>query len=193
MTSTLGLIPAECHADQALLDALTPPKFHADQPSVDAIIRPTDRDGILKRPSFGKRARLSRFLIIFCIGVAATLAWQSYGNMTREIIASSSPQFGWLAPQAAAPEQIAPNMVAPTAAAAPYSNVQQLATMLHDLTTVRQSLDQLTTRQQQVADAIDKLQATEQVSAPSSQPSAAPARKPVPVRPLSSWQAPRVH
>ncbi len=34
------------------------------------------------QPSLRKRASraLSRFLIAFCIGVAATLAWESYGD-----------------------------------------------------------------------------------------------------------------
>jgi hypothetical protein len=42
-------------------------------------LRPVDRDA---RPSLGKRTSrtLTRFLITFCIGVAATLAWQSYGD-----------------------------------------------------------------------------------------------------------------
>jgi hypothetical protein len=42
------------------------------------------------------------------MGVTATLAWQSYGDAIREMIASSYPQIGWLAPQtaAAAPEMI---------------------------------------------------------------------------------------
>ena len=42
----------------------------------------------------GKRASrvLRRFLITFCIGVAVTLAWQSFGDAAREMIASSSPQ-----------------------------------------------------------------------------------------------------
>jgi len=56
------------------------------------------------RQSRRKRARrvLARFLITLCIGVAGTLAWQSYGDAAREMIAKSSPQFSWLAPQAAA-------------------------------------------------------------------------------------------
>jgi hypothetical protein len=41
------------------------------------------------------------FLITFCIGVAATLGWQSYGDAGREMIASSYPQLGWVAPQPA--------------------------------------------------------------------------------------------
>ncbi len=74
------------------------------------------------RPSLGKRASraLARFLVTFCIGVAATLAWLSYGDAAREMIASSSPQLGWLAPQAAAPQPAAP--------AAPPADQQQLNT-----------------------------------------------------------------
>src|SRR6266540_2974865 len=69
------------------------------------------------RPSLGKRASraLARFLVTFCIGVAATLAWLSYGDAAREMIASSSPQLGWLAPQAAPVAQTAPNMIEPAA------------------------------------------------------------------------------
>src|SRR6266566_3898978 len=65
------------------------------EPSVDATLRPANlKDDRLpsKRPSPGKRASraLARFLITFCIGVAAILAWQSYGDAAREMIASSS-------------------------------------------------------------------------------------------------------
>jgi cell division septation protein DedD len=53
--------------------------------------------------SLGKQASfaLARFVIVFCSGVAATLAWQSYGDAARKMIASSSPQLGGSAPQAA--------------------------------------------------------------------------------------------
>jgi len=33
-----------------------------------------------ERPWLGKRVPLARFLITFCIGVTATLAWLSYGD-----------------------------------------------------------------------------------------------------------------
>src|SRR5712671_1308561 len=67
-----------------------------------------------------KRALLAlvRFLIIFCIGVAATLAWQSYGDTAREMIANSYPRFGWLAPQAEPVAQNAPDVIALAAPAA---------------------------------------------------------------------------
>ena len=54
---------------------------------------------------------LSRFLIVFCGGVAATLAWWSYGDAARRMIASSYPQLRSLASPTAskAPDMIVPN------------------------------------------------------------------------------------
>ena len=43
----------------------------------------------------------ARYLIAFFIGVAATLAWQSYGSAARKAVAGWSPHLGWLAPAAA--------------------------------------------------------------------------------------------
>src|SRR5258705_9881808 len=66
-----------------------------DIPAEAPTIRPADpkNDRYLNgRSSFGKRALIgvARFLIIFCIGVSATLVWQSYGDRAREMIASQS-------------------------------------------------------------------------------------------------------
>src|SRR5260370_11138471 len=85
------------------------------------------------------RKRPLRFLIAFGIGVAATLAWQSYGDAAREIIASSYPQLGWLAPQAAAAQ------AAPTTIAAATASLDQpeLKTVSLGLAAVRQLVDQL--------------------------------------------------
>jgi hypothetical protein len=185
-------------------------KFAADrwptEPSLDTMTHPINLDRLPRRPSFGTRALrgLTRFLIIFCIGVAGTLAWQSYGDAAREIVAGASPQLGWLAPQApaapAAPAafaQTVPSTVGQTASATPSPEVQQLTTLSLDLASVRQSVDQLAARQQEVAEAITRLQAAEQdilhkISAPSPQPAAAAARKPVPLTPPPSSQAPPV-
>jgi cell division septation protein DedD len=70
----------------------------ADEPFVDEPLEPTDLD-LVARPS--KQASFVRLLIAFCVGVAATLAWQSYGGTARKVIASWSPQLRWPAPQAA--------------------------------------------------------------------------------------------
>src|SRR6516225_8563797 len=37
----------------------------------------------------------ARFLLAICIGVAGTLAWQSYGEATKQIIAIRAPELGW--------------------------------------------------------------------------------------------------
>ena len=144
-----------------------------------------DRDHWSSRPPAGKRSshRLTRFLITVGIGVGGTLAWQSYGDVARQMIADSSPVLGWLAPQAAPIVQAASDQVAP---AAPSPNLQQL-TLSPDLAAMRQSVDQLTAKVQQMAGDISTMQAAQQailhkVSTPSPPPPrqvAAPARSAV--------------
>jgi hypothetical protein len=163
------------------------------EPSVDAPVCPADLKNDRfpsKWPSSGKRASraLARFLIMFCMGIAATLAWQSYGDAAREMIASSSPQLGWLAPQAALVAQTAPNMIAPAAPTAPSPDRQQLNATSLSLAALRQSVDQLAAGQEQMTRDITKLRAAEQdildkITAPPPRPAAAPARKPVPLTP----------
>src|SRR5258708_6170775 len=106
---------------------------------------------------------LTGFLITFCIGVAATLAWQSYGDAAREMIASSYPQLGWLVPQSAPGAQNAPDMIAPAAPAAPPPDQQQLNAMSRDLDAVRQSVDRIATSiaasQEQITRSVERLTA----------------------------------
>jgi hypothetical protein len=156
------------------------------------------RQAVLKRKQPSLRGRAARSLIIFCIGVAATLAWQSYGDATRELIASSYPQLGWLAPQTAAAEST-PEIIEPTARANGLDS-QELRSILVNLAAVRQSVNELAVQfaasQQQMANDIAKLNAAEQdifdkiSSAPPPRPAAAPARKPVPVAPQSTQEPP---
>jgi hypothetical protein len=37
----------------------------------------------------------TRYFVAICIGVAGTLAWQSYGEATKQIIAANAPALGW--------------------------------------------------------------------------------------------------
>jgi uncharacterized coiled-coil protein SlyX len=37
----------------------------------------------------------TRYLLTFCIGVAVILAWLSYGEATKQIIATRAPELGW--------------------------------------------------------------------------------------------------
>jgi hypothetical protein len=153
------------------------------------------------RPSLQRRSlrALTRFLITFCVGIAATLAWQSYGDAARQIIASSYPQLGWLAPQPAPTAQNAPDVIAPTAPAAASPDQPQLSAMSLDVDAVRQSLDRIAAAQEQMTRNVDqlavgqeqmtreiaKLQAIGQYilyknSEPPPQLATPPARKPVP-------------
>jgi hypothetical protein len=100
-----------------------------------------------------------RFAIAFCLGVAATSGWQSYGDAAREMIANWSEQLGWLAP---APDTHASRIIAPTAVVAPSPDLAELKTMSLGLAIVRQDLDQLIASQGQMAREITKLQAAEQ-------------------------------
>jgi hypothetical protein len=193
------------------------------EPSLDATLRPANLNNPLPadRPAPGRRASrgLARFLVTACIGVAATLAWQSYGGAAKQTIADSVPQLGWLlSPPAMNPpsgrevavEQPSPPVVAATAPQAasgqagtvvptaseaaavpapiaPAPESQQLATMAQDLAALRQSVEQLTTGQEQMARDIAKLQTAGQeirrrVSVLPPTPTT-PAHKPVPLPP----------
>jgi len=96
-------------------------------------------------------------MMTFCIGVAATLAWQSYGDAARQMIANSHPQFGWLIPQRALTVQKAPDMIAPAASPAPYRDYQQLDAMLRDLHAMQQSVDRIAAGQEQLARTTDQI------------------------------------
>jgi len=96
---------------------------------------------------------------MFCIGVAATLAWQSYGDAARERIASSYPQLGWLAPQAARIARSGPD----TIGAAPSPDQQRINAMSLDLDAMRQSIDRIAnnmaTSQEQMTRSVDRIAA----------------------------------
>jgi hypothetical protein len=64
----------------------------------------------------------ARVLMIFVIGFAAGIAWQSYGGAARRAIAGWSPHLSWLAPSASS---------------------ERIRAMSLALATARQSLDKL--------------------------------------------------
>jgi len=78
----------------------------------------------------------ARVLMIFVVGFAAGVAWQSYGGEARKTIASWSPHLAWLA----------------TAPASAGTSAERLKATSLALAEARQSFDKLTT-------AISKLQA----------------------------------
>jgi hypothetical protein len=149
--------------------------------------------------------RFGRYLVAILIGVAATLAWQFYGESAKQIIATRAPELGW-SPEAkqmiatsvqwigwtkpaAGPEKQAPP-VAQTAPTAPSLDPGQVQQMTQNLAALREMVQQLTTGQDQTTREIAKLESAVveilmKIPEPPAQPSVAPARKPTPVPPSS--------
>jgi hypothetical protein len=148
------------------------------EPPVDALPAreaPTVRPADLKndrypngRSSVGKRALIAlvRFLVIFCIGVFGTLAWQSYGDQVREMIASSYAQLSWLAPQAEPVPQNAPDVIELASRTASSPDQQQPNAISLDLDGVRQAIDRIATSiassQEQMTSSADRIATSQQ-------------------------------
>jgi hypothetical protein len=101
----------------------------------------------------------ARYQMAFFIGVAATLAWQSYGDAAKEGVASSYPQLGWLAPQPAPTASNARDLIAPAVPAATSPDQQQVKAMSLDLDAVRENIDRIAASQEQIAHGVDQLAA----------------------------------
>lgn len=125
-------------------------------------IQPTTCESVPQpnpKPPLRKRASraLSRFVTTFGIGVIATLAWQSYGDAARQMIANSYPQLGWLAPRGASTAQKAPDTTAPGASLTLYPDHQQFDAMLRDFYAMSQSVERITVGQEEITRTIDQI------------------------------------
>jgi hypothetical protein len=144
----------------------------------------------------GRESRgFARYLVAICIGVAATLVWQSYGEAakriiatrtlelgwspeTKQMIATSIQWIGWTKPPAGPEKQPPPvAQTAPTAPSLDPGQVQQ------NFAAMRGAVQELAAGQNQVAHEIAMLQSAvmeilEKMPAPPPQPPATPAHKP---------------
>jgi hypothetical protein len=104
------------------------------------------------RPSIGGRLlrTFTRFVVTILIGVGGTLAWQSYGDIAREMVVAQAPTLAWLLP----PTRL------PVLSASP-NPAQQFAPAASSLDTVRRSVEQLAARQDQMAQSLAALLAIE--------------------------------
>ena len=162
-----------------------------------------------ERGSIGKSAvrAFTALLLAACLGLAA-IAWQSSGNVAKQIIAKWAPKFILTSllpalenpglpeqpspptvqvsaakaapPQPAALAQTAPEGVAANAVALPPESAL-LHAMALDLATARQEIEQLKAKQmsRDIAKA-SKQNLRPKISAPPPRSAAAPARKPMP-------------
>ena len=161
----------------------------------------TKPEGNMKRR--GSRG-FARFLVAICIGIAGTLAWQSYGDAIKQIIAARAPELGW-SPQAkqtiaswtvgwtkppTSPEKITSETVGsktpPTASVDP-AQVRQIA---QNLAALRETVEQIAASQDQTSREMARVESVLaelilKIPEPSALPPAVPDRKPVPVPPSS--------
>ena len=108
-----------------------------------------DRLGVIENQTKKRSSRgFTRYLLAICIGVAATLAWQSYGKRSS---ATETPV-----------AQTAPAAVAPSAPVAPSIDPAEVHQMAMDLATLRQTMAQITASQDQMARKVDTIQAANQ-------------------------------
>ena len=143
----------------------------------------------------GRRRGFARYLVAFSVGVAATLAWQSYSEAIKQIIAIRAPELGW-SPEAKqviassiewlgwtkspSLENTAPQAVAPKAPTAPSLDPAQVQEQ--NLVALREMVQQLTAGQDQTTRDIAKLEFAvveilKKIPEPPPQPPAAPAHK----------------
>ena len=119
-----------------------------------------------------------RYLLAICVGVAGTLAWQSYGEEAKQTIATRAPELGW-SPEVrqmiaswtkplAGPENTAarpaasesrqaapvantvPETVAPSAPAVPSFDPEQAKQMAQSLDALLQAVERLAATQDQM-------------------------------------------
>jgi hypothetical protein len=157
-----------------------------------------------KRP-----ASFVRYLVAICIGVVGTLAWQSYGEATKQAPATTASELGW-SPDAKLAQwvqqlgwtkQSADLENAPlwlSTPEPPHPPVAQVITeTLNDtaqrqqitlsLASLRQTVEEMAASQDKMAGEINKLAADvemlSKIPAHPPQPRVAPARKPIPTPP----------
>jgi hypothetical protein len=94
----MGAMPSRAQSE--FYKGLLPIELSDEAPAVFTADLKNDRFANGQPPESEETSRpLARVLVPFCLGVAATLTWQSYSDAARQIIANWSPQLGWLAPQ----------------------------------------------------------------------------------------------
>ena len=108
------------------------------------------------RPSVGRRIfrTLTRFFIAVFIGVGGTLAWQSHGDSAREMVIARAPPLAWLLSVS--------TTKSPAVTATSPDPMQQLEPLASNLDVVRRNVEELATKQDQMAQNIATLQAVEE-------------------------------
>jgi hypothetical protein len=163
------------------------------------------------------RASFVRYLAAICIGIVGTLAWQSYGEATKQTPATTASELGW-SPESnlarwvqqlgwtkqpadlvnaavwlSAPETSQPPPVAQVITET-LDDAAQRQLIAVSLATLRQTVEQIAAGQDKMASEINRLAADvemlSKIPAPPPQPRVASARKPMPTPPPPSPRSP---
>jgi hypothetical protein len=147
----------------------------------------------------------ARYLVAICVGVAAALLWQSYGEAAKRMIATKTLEFGWSpetkqiiaswVPDAAA--NVASTLKVPAASSPDPQQLQQIAAHIaavqqaveRQLGDVQVTIQQLAAGQDQIARQITELQTADEdilAKIPVPSPRLASTRKPSPTGPHPS-------
>src|SRR5215467_474633 len=137
-----GLLPMEPAADLLRPIDLKPEQIDLKPERID--LKPEEVPFPNGQPPAQKWPRgLARLLIAFCTGVGVTLLWQSYGDATKEMIASSYPRLRWIAPRPALTAHNPRDVIG--LAAPPTPSAEKFSAMSLDLGAVGQNADKIAT------------------------------------------------
>jgi hypothetical protein len=137
----------------------------------------------------------ARYLVGILIGVATTLAWQSWTKPLADHETTAVQPSALETPQATTVTQTAPETVVSKTPAAPSLDPEQMQQLTRSLTTLQQTAGQIAAAQDEMKRAIVNLASgvvevlVRLPAPPPPQPPAAPAHKPTPTAPSSSRAA----
>lgn len=104
--------------------------MHDDDDGYEPPLHPSE----VGRRRFGRLLPGRRVTIAFALGIAATLAWQTWGNGPRQALADRFPRLAWLAPHGGAAAGPGSDGAAPS---------EQLTSITRSLAVVRQDVDRV--------------------------------------------------
>jgi hypothetical protein len=141
--------------DKEARDKTAQPDPRFGRRTINPAIRPAhpakDNRAVIDRPSVGRSLRRAvyRFILAVLVGVSGTLGWQSYGE---QVLGEYAPTLAWMFSIPAAKLR---------GAAATLSDTTQATPLPSNMDALRRSLEQLSAKQDQMAQDIAKLQAIE--------------------------------
>jgi hypothetical protein len=161
----------------------------------------SERPSLIDKPSLPRQPSraFTRYLFAVCIGIAATLAWQFYGEIPKQMAANWAAQNGWSLPWLSyreADQRKAPTPSAEQAVARTVSSLErQLSAIAVSFAAMQQRIEQLDAAQAQTARDITELHAADEeirhlIPASPQRPAAAPASKPMPTAPPARSSTP---